>query len=192
MFLDNGFIFSPSPRSAPYGNIMITIYDENFNTNFSQSLYDSIIDSISLYNIPCPFCSSHSWIHYGYYKRSIKTQGVLQPLIIRRLLCKHCERTHALLPSFIVPYSQIVFHDTLDIIKSSSPFDWEIILDRNPIIDISNIYYIIKSDIQRFKDVLVQLSDHSPLSIIQSCFSRYSCMFMQKKSTKNRFYLLPT
>lgn len=56
--------------------------------------------------IECPNCKSDQLIRYGYYERNIGIFGVYKKIKIKRVMCKHCNHTHALLPSFIMPYFQ--------------------------------------------------------------------------------------
>lgn len=62
-------------------------------------------------NIPyieCPYCNSTNLIKHGYYTRNINyiDDGVIiyEIINIQRVKCKDCGHTHALIPSFIVPY----------------------------------------------------------------------------------------
>ena len=56
--------------------------------------------------IECPNCKSDQLIRYGYYERNIGIFGVYKKIKIKRVMCKHCNHTHALLPSFIMSYFQ--------------------------------------------------------------------------------------
>lgn len=49
---------------------------------------------------------SGACIRYGSYRRHVKTDGRKLTLQIQRVLCQNCGRSHALLPSALVPYSQ--------------------------------------------------------------------------------------
>lgn len=56
--------------------------------------------------IECPNCNSDKLIGYGVYERNIGILGEYYKIKIKRVLCKECGRTHALIPSFIMPYYQ--------------------------------------------------------------------------------------
>ncbi len=53
----------------------------------------------------CPECKS-VYQHYGTYPR--KTPAPFGPAFIKRVYCKNCKKTHALLPCFIIPYSRVM------------------------------------------------------------------------------------
>lgn len=56
----------------------------------------------------CPNCQSKELIRWGKYKRNIvyyeKGQKQEKTIEIRRIRCKGCGKTHAIIPCFIVPY----------------------------------------------------------------------------------------
>ena len=70
--------------------ILIKEYEENDNYGY----------------IECPYCHSDKLIRYGYYSRNIGVFGEYYDILIKRCKCKNCGHTHALIPSFIVPYFQ--------------------------------------------------------------------------------------
>ncbi len=60
----------------------------------------------------CPNCHSHDLIRWGYYERSViffsSDEITIESttLKIQRVMCKSCNKTHALLPFGIIPYKQ--------------------------------------------------------------------------------------
>ena len=100
------------------GNYMILLYSQKCNTNFEKSL--NFYYSVDIYSsCECPFCGSNDLIKWGKYSRGVyfisNGQIVFKSIDIQRLKCKNCGKTHALLPSIIVPYKQPV----LDVILSA-------------------------------------------------------------------------
>lgn len=76
----------------------------------------------TLINLPyteCPICNSSELIKWGSYKRNINfiDDNILtyRIITIKRIKCKKCGHTHALIPSFIVPYKV----NCLDVILSN-------------------------------------------------------------------------
>lgn len=53
----------------------------------------------------CPVCQ-RIFQNHGFYER--KTPHLFGPFMIKRVYCKHCRITHALLPCFIIPYSRVL------------------------------------------------------------------------------------
>ena len=56
--------------------------------------------------IECPYCKSDKLIRYGVYERNIGFFDEYEIIRIKRVKCKYCNHTHALIPSFIIPYYQ--------------------------------------------------------------------------------------
>lgn len=56
--------------------------------------------------IECPCCGSDKLTLYGSYKRNIIIYNECSRIKIKRVKCKNCGRTHALIPYFLVPYFQ--------------------------------------------------------------------------------------
>lgn len=54
----------------------------------------------------CPNCKSDKLIRYGTYKRNIGIAGKYIEIKIKRVQCTECKQTHALIPSFMLPYYQ--------------------------------------------------------------------------------------
>ena len=145
---------------------------KNFKKNLiNQATYDDYIHSLTLSDIPCPYCNQvHSLIHHANYTRSIKVLTHKVQLSIHRVLCTKCRTTHALLPSFIVPYSQI---DTSTMISIVFHQDHHSVLENNPLLELSNIRYILKQYNLQFKSFLSSFSSEPLIVIIQHCF--YLC-----------------
>lgn len=77
---------------------------------------------------------------YGGYTRSVKQDGELVKLRIRRVVCSECGSTHALLLSEIVPYSRTLLADQADII-SGCPVA---VMERNPLLDENCVHSILR------------------------------------------------
>ncbi len=55
----------------------------------------------------CKFCGYEGMLHrHGYYSRNVITKYCIKRIYILRVKCPTCSRTHALLPSFLIPYYQ--------------------------------------------------------------------------------------
>lgn len=170
---------------------MITILFENFKHNFiHQSIYDDYINSLHLSSIPCPLCMQHHClIRHAYYTRSIKSGVEKIHLRIQRVICNKCKSTHAILPSFIIPYSQI---DTSTMISIVTSDDFTSILSDNPLLEESNLHYILRQYNTLYKTFLSNIASMTISSIIKLCFSHSSRTFMQFKKTINSLFIIPT
>lgn len=176
-------------------NAMITLFIEDYN-NFSQEIYDELVAKIQIHLLECPSCrqSACCTIH-GYYSRNYILQGKSTPLRICRVKCKCCGHTHALIPSFLVPYCQSPVSDQHEIVtsfeegKSSAE-----ICDENPSIDENTV----KSVVRRYKRFWKERLHAEAISLkvldslIISCFAFYSMQFMQIRNTTNQLFLNTT
>lgn len=124
---------------------------------------------------------------YGSYSRSVKQDGDLVELRIRRVICSECGSTHALLLSEIVPYSRTLLEDQADIISGSPAA----VMERNPMIDESCIRSILRQFKKHWEQVLLAagIPFHPLRSLVETCFSFRDRQFMQiKKDPQHPFF----
>ena len=84
---------------------MITFETER-DFEISQASYEACLKRLPFQQMRCPCGNAGALVRYGSYIRRVKIGGREAPLAISGLKCKVCNRTHAVLPSFIVPYRQ--------------------------------------------------------------------------------------
>ena len=171
-------------------NAMITIFVQDCNL-ISQSFYDSVINRIQFHQLTCSCGHSACMTIHGYYHRTIKLP--LGPLQLRvcRVRCSECGKTHALLLSSIVPYSQIRTCDQQQIcIAFERHFSTSSVCDSNPEIDENNIKSVIRNYRRRWREMLysLRISLSQLIPLICSCFALYSAQFMQIHSGSNRLF----
>ena len=87
--------------------ISINIKGESVNT-----LIESYENTADLWAGLCPQCEIF-YQHWGTYPR--KTPYPFGPFSIRRMYCKSCKTSHALLPCFIIPYARV-----LDVVREAA------------------------------------------------------------------------
>ena len=173
---------------------MITLLTGNFN-RISQEIYSSFISRLQIYRLTCPSCGmSGGFIVHGYYSRSVRTEDGPVTLRIMRLKCR-CGKTHAVLLSSMIPWSQISLADTVLILESGGNSESYIALQlRIPDISISLIRDI-RARFHRFFEQRL-LSEKIPLSppdsLVRSCFRSFSRQFMQTRQGLNILYEAPT
>ncbi len=164
---------------------MITIISKNFKS-FSQKNYDSLIDALDFHRLPCTCGRKGDLIKHGHYDRSIKTPLGFVALLILRVKCKSCHRTHAILPSTIVPYSQVSLSDHIKIIQAFNQKEsFDSIMLANLLIDEGNIRSIIRQYRIHWKERLASFGGLLNSSLTRSCFRHFSRQFMQIKWTAN-------
>lgn len=173
---------------------MITIF-QDFCNPISQNSYDKTINLIQFHQLTCTCGHSACLTVHGYYDRKVKSEDHSVTLHICRVKCSHCNKTHALIPAFIVPYSQVAFPDQADIISCyENSGDFSEIMDKTPSIDEDCIHSIIRRYrlhwLQRILSATLSIS--TSLSFIRLCFLHFSRPFMQIKRTPNILFLTPT
>lgn len=172
--------------------VMITVYGWNCNA-FSQESYNQMLDSLELQMVTCSCGKSGCLIRYGFYHRMLRFLCVLLHLRIQRVFCKECRRTHAVLPSVIVPYSGIPIHDQQEIIAIHSqgqvPNE---VMERNDLIDENNIKHILSQFRKHWKERIASLCLDVLEDLTVPCLSNYSMQFMQIHRIRNKLFCLPT
>jgi len=164
---------------------MIQVYMKKFKY-ISQTIYNNIVFSLPLHLMECSCGCKGCLIYYGFYCRSVKHYGEKVSLRIQRVKCKECGRTHAILPSFIVPYSQASLADQqLVLLEFFRYGKVSTVPDRNHLIDESNIRYILRQFRiywkSRLESLALTLADH----LVLPCFRNWSMQFMQIRHTPN-------
>jgi len=173
---------------------MITLFVEE-NNPLTPNFYNNLINSLQFHQLTCPCGHSGCLSIHGYYKRSLKTPVGKLAFRICRVICSCCHHTHALLPSFVVPYSQVSMEEHLEIISCHESREmWDTLMDHNPYIDESNCRYIIRCFLMHWKQRL--LSEKIPLSdtavLIRGCFAAFRRQFMQIHCTQNILFMNTT
>lgn len=173
---------------------MITIFVKE-NNPLTPNFYNNLINSIQFHKLTCTCGHSACLSVHGYYTRSLKTPEGRSSFRICRVICSCCFHTHALLPSSMVPYSQISTEEHIDIISShEDEKGWERLMNHNPSIDESSCRHIIRSFLRHWKQRLlsnrIALSDRALL--ICDCFTAFSRQFMQIHCTPNILFMNTT
>lgn len=168
---------------------MITIISDKINS-LNQNSYDLLINSININQLKCSCGHYGTLTRHACYSRSIKLSGGIQAVLnIVRVKCSHCGKTHALIPAQIVPYSQILLNDHISICSNYiDNISQEKIMTDNPLIDESNISYIIRNFNKHWVQRLAAFSISLGLNtteLVKKCFSLCSRQFMQIKCTVN-------
>ena len=173
---------------------MITIFVEESNP-LTPNFYNNLINSLQFHRLTCTCGHSACLSIHGYYTRSLKTPEGKRSFRICRVICSCCHHTHALLPSSMVPYSQISMEEHVEVISCHETKEgWEPLMHRNPSIDEGNCRYIVRSFLKHWKQRLlsgkITLSDRTLL--IRDCFTAFSRQFMQIRCTPNILFMNTT
>ncbi|ETI90355.1 MAG: hypothetical protein Q607_CBUC00057G0047 [Clostridium butyricum DORA_1] len=154
--------------------------------SITQKNYNEFIENMDIHALTCSCGMSGQLIKHAYYDRHIKTPNGIITLKILRVKCKCCNKTHAIFPECIVPYSQVLLNDHVSIIKAyNNGSSFNSIMLSNEFIDESNISYIIKQYLKYWKELIISFRISLDLSISKQCLSRFKRQFMQIKCTPN-------
>lgn len=159
---------------------------KKFN-GFSQLIYSKHVRSINLQSVVCPVCHEKSTLSlYGTYPRSYYTDNGTITIRVQRCQCSRCNSTHAILPSFTIPYSRISLPDACDILTSENLDD---ILVR-----LSVAMDTIRRIRRRFSLWVGRLSNYDEFSFFQLtsiCISTFGLQFLQTRPAPISF-IMPT
>ena len=169
---------------------MITIFVQE-NNPITPNFYNNLISNLQFHKLHCSCDHSGCLTVHGYYYRYLKTPSGKLRFRICRVKCEVCGKTHAILLSSFVPYSQISLKDHVEIIEAFEDVaPTASLLKSNDSIDESRFRYIIRQYLNHWKQKL--LSEKIALApssdLIQSCFKHYSRQFMQIRRTTNLIF----
>lgn len=168
-----------------YHKTMITVLFKDYNT-FSQDSYDSAVDELQLHTVKCTCGKSGCLIRHGHYCRQVKLMSDLLCLIVQRVRCKECGTSHALIPSVLVPYSQIPLEDQQEILECiENGVSPEPVMDRNLLVDENNVKYIIRQFRKHWKQRLFSLGLSLKDQLTIPSLAVFSRQFMQIHRTRN-------
>lgn len=163
------------------------------NNPLTPKFYNYIISNLQFHRLTCSCNHSACLSVHGYYHRFIKTPTGKLKFRICRVKCSLCGKTHAILLSSFVPYSQISLSEQVAIISSfESDSSFESVMVNNPSIDESNCRYVLKQFFSHWKERLLAYGISFRFSDLLHCFSFYKRQFMQIKSTPNILFLNTT
>jgi Domain of unknown function (DUF6431) len=173
---------------------MITL-SADFCNPISQVLYDNLLANIQFHSLSCSCGHSACLNIHGSYTRGVKYQDETIRLSICRVKCSICGRTHALLPSSLVPYSQVSLTDLVEIISAAERGEPPLaLMQRSTSIDEN----LVSSILRRYRRFWHQrlLSESIPLMpvslLIRRCFEAFHRQFLQIRNIPNLLFLKNT
>lgn len=174
---------------------MIT-YKTTYCNDYCQKNYDNDIKKIKLRNIKCT-CGSRGNFHiHATYNRYISDGNTENSLCVTRVKCESCNKTHALLPSFIIPYRILLNMVIVGIVKpfihsgkSASVISTMTGLSVDYVLKIIDFYNTYHKE--RLASFLATSSTDDMLSyeFITGYFNEYHMFFMQRISPTNHILL---
>lgn len=174
--------------------IMITLFVEE-NKPLTPFFYNSFIADLQFHQLRCPCGHAGGLSVHGYYHRFIKTSEGKPCFNICHVICESCGKTHDLLLSAMIPYSQLSLKNHVQIITAyEADLPTAGLLKDNGSIDESVFHYVIRNYLRHWKQRLIShsISIASVSALVKQCFMAYSRQFMQIKRTLNDLFLNTT
>ena len=159
----------------------------------TQKSYDEILGGLAFHRLVCPCCGRAGGLtRHGRYGRGIKIKGELIKLRIVRVKCENCGKTHALLPSYIVPYTRILLEEQLEIVRQSEgERNYTAVMNANALIDESNVRSVIRRYRRSWKERLISFGlsiREEAEALVKSCFRYFRRQFLQIRGSPNGLF----
>ena len=174
---------------------MITFLTES-GCDISQTAYEEDRRKLPLKEMRCSRCGCVGRLtRHACYTRAVKNDGCLVSLTIKRLKCSNCKRTHAVLPSYIVPYSRVTLGEQVQILcQYTQGLGFLAVMEQNAEIDENLSYSILRRYRAHWQE------DFAPEDILhlsseetsRLCFASHHKQFMQVRDIPNSFFAKPT
>ena len=173
---------------------MITVLVKDCN-QFSQSYYYSVVERLQLHQIKCS-CGRSACLHpHAYYYRSVRTPSGCFRLRVLRLKCSECGRTHAVLPSSVVPYDQFSLESQLLVVcafeNGSNPTE---ACETDEHLDENSVKAILRRYRKHWREKLTaeRIRLHPITDLILQCFAFYSAQLLQIRRMVNTLFVNTT
>ena len=167
---------------------MIIIHSSyvNIDTHL-QAAYSSIICSIDLTILKCPSCHHIGTNVHGYYTHQFFTEDGKISILIKRVKCRHCGKTHALLLSCFVPYYRLPLDSILLIIKEKKLRTIQQLHTLIPYVSVEYILYILRLFRRYWKDRIYSYFIPFDELIHKRCIELFHHPFMQSRNCSISF-----
>lgn len=131
------------------------------------------------YKLKCGCGVKGNCIKYGWFKRKLIINDKIVIVKLQRIYCKHCKKTHTIMPKFIIPYNQHSFTYILDLVieyqgKKISKADYEL----------TRYVRIFQKWSNRLKSINISIND-GLYKVITFCASHFKMCFMQSQMRNN-------
>jgi hypothetical protein len=138
-------------------------------TNYFKDITKYFDLGKEIYTLPiygCKFCGYEGMLHrHGFYSRNVITKYYIKKIDILRVKCPSCNKTHAVLPSFLIPYYQ---------------YSLEIIFE------CLYLSFVMKDSYSKIVSLFNKLNPH--LSFNASNISSFKKRMKNNKATINTFF----
>lgn len=154
---------------------MISVYVKVFNGELNQKAYEDIINNLDLNTLKC-VCGHACLVVHGYYDRYFITSKGRVQLRILRLKCPVCHSTHAVLLSFMIPYSHVLLEDQIAIVQENNT---EELMVEKIQIDEDCVRRIRRNYRLYFRERMLSFGFSFEDDVVLLCFRYFRCNFNQ-------------
>lgn len=147
----------------------------------TQEIYDSLVESIIVSTISCP-CGNVGFHSHGSYERKVKLALLVITLVVRRIRCPECGKTHALIPDCLIPWSQIPLETTVLLIRADTADDINQIMDKQINLTAEDVHNIRLRFRKFWKDRMISYGIGYDSTLTDTCISQFNKQFMQIRS----------
>lgn len=158
----------------------------------TQKKYDEMFENMNLSCMKCTNCGNVGFHKHCKYSRFVKNQYGHFKIVIKRVICPKCGKTHAILPKCVVPWSQVSVEDNIHIINTKTEHDIRDLLDILFWIEIEDIKNIKRRYKRYWKERILSSKITLNQDITEICINNFNRQFMQIKCGIILKYSLPT
>lgn len=150
----------------------------------SQREYNTYVSAISYETVPCQCGMQGGLYQHGSYRRQVKYGMGKYSILIHRLRCKYCQKTHAVLPAQLVPYSQLPVHEQISVIAALKKGKMVSDICDTLNVEEHDVYYLRKKYLEywekRIREKRIDMTQ-STVDLVQECVGQMEKQFMQVK-----------
>ena len=99
---------------------MLIYNSQKVNSKKIEEIIKKYEETNNIMGFVCPHCGGKESTYYGSYRRNvieINEKRVETTINIKRLKCSGCGKTHAVIPTFLIPYKQHTVETVNEILK---------------------------------------------------------------------------
>lgn len=140
-----------------------------------------MIELVILSSIQCP-CGHVGFHGHGTYVRYVKLSAIVLHLIVRRVRCPECGRTHALIPDCLIPWSQIPLETTVLLVRAENTDEIHQIMDEQVNITAEDVHNVRIRFRRYWKERMISYGIEYDSKLTDTCISLFRKQFMQIRS----------
>ena len=176
--------------------VLISVTIELLN-NYYEIFLENEAFKMSLKTWACACGCTGGMYRNGKYPRAYASDGRIVNILIQRLRCRYCGRTHALIPAHLVPYSRKPAELQMQMILAvSNPEDRIKVMEMQPTLEERDFRQVRGNYAKTWerKIPLPELESHitAAAGLVRRCLRDFGMQFMQRRGEILSFFDAPT